>query len=248
MNAIQVLCMREVKKYLRARARVLSTLIQPFLVLLALGLGFAPIFEKAGEGNYFVFLVPGVIGSTMLFSAIFSGADLIWDRQFGFLKETLVSPISRYQIMIGRALGVTFVSLIQGVIVSIVCAVGGFHFPSLTDIVLAGVFGCLTAFMFSMIGTLLGALINDTQAFTQVVTIAIGPLFYLSGAVFPLHSQKQFVKNLAAMDPLTYGVEGIRYALTGQNLFDPWLCIAMLVILNLVCLAIATFAFSRLQQ
>lgn len=248
MSAIQVLCMREVKKYVRARARVAATLIQPFLLLLALGLGFAPIFEKAGEGNYFEFLVPGVIGSTMLFSAIFSGADLIWDRQFGFLKETLVSPMSRYQIMIGRALGVTFVSLIQGAIVSTVCAIGGFQFTSLEGILLAGLFGALTAFMFSMIGTLLGAFISDTQGFTQIVTIAIGPLFYLSGAVFPLHSQKPFVKNLAALDPLTYGIEGIRYALTGQNLFSPYVCLLALVLLNLACLGIATYAFSRIQQ
>ena len=104
MSAIYILWLRQVKRYFRARARILASLGQPLLFLLALGFGLGPIFKKAGGGDYIQFLAPGVIGMTILFTAVFSGIELIWDRQFGFLKETLVAPVPRLMIMIGRTL------------------------------------------------------------------------------------------------------------------------------------------------
>jgi len=118
MGVIYVLWLRQIRRYFRSRARIIGSLGQPLLFLLALGFGFGPIFQRAGQGNYIQFLAPGVIAMTVLFSGIFNGIELIWDRQFGFLKETLVAPVSRVTIMVGRTLGGATTSVMQGLIVA----------------------------------------------------------------------------------------------------------------------------------
>src|ERR1035437_6658830 len=121
MNVVYILWLRQLKRSARSRARIIGSLGQPLLFLLAFGFGFGPIFQKAGQGNYIQFLAPGVIAMTVLFTSIFSGIELIWDRQFGFLRETLVAPVPRILIMIGRTLGGATVSLMQGMIVVLIC-------------------------------------------------------------------------------------------------------------------------------
>src|ERR1700747_2377856 len=127
MSAIYILWLREVKRYLRSRAQIIASLGNPLLYLLVLGFGLGPVFQRAGNGNYLQFVAPGVIGMTVLFSSIFSGLGLLWDRQFGFLKETLVAPVSRLQIMIGRTLGGATVAVIQGAVILIICLIAGFR-------------------------------------------------------------------------------------------------------------------------
>ena len=105
MSTIYILWLRQIKRYLRSRSRIIGSLGQPILFLVALGFGFGPIFQRAGQGSYIEFLAPGIIAMSILFTAIFSGMEMIWDRQFGFLKETLVAPVPRLNIMIGRVLG-----------------------------------------------------------------------------------------------------------------------------------------------
>src|SRR5215813_762165 len=105
MHAIFILWLREVKKYTRSRAQIVASLGQPLLYLLVLGFGLGPIFQRAGQGSYVQFVAPGVVGMSILFTSIFSGIGLLWDRQFGFLKETLVAPVPRLAIMVGRTLG-----------------------------------------------------------------------------------------------------------------------------------------------
>jgi ABC-2 type transport system permease protein len=132
MNAIYILWLRQMKRYIRSRTRIVASLAQPLLFLFALGFGFGPVFEKAGHGNYIQFIAPGVIGMTVLFNSMFSGIELIWDRQFGFLKETLVAPVSRISIMIGRTLGGATTALVQGLIVMSVCFIAGFRIQSIS--------------------------------------------------------------------------------------------------------------------
>src|SRR5206468_11839090 len=127
MNAIYILWLRGLKRYVRSRPRIIAALGQPLLFLLGFGFGFGPIFQRAGQGSYIQFLAPGVMAMTILFTAIFSGIELIWDRQFGFLKETLVAPVPRLIIMIGRTLGGATVAVMQGLIVALICAVAGFR-------------------------------------------------------------------------------------------------------------------------
>src|SRR3972149_3477928 len=117
MSTIYILWLRQIKRYSRSRSRIIGSLGQPVLFLIALGFGFGPIFQKAGQGSYIQFLAPGSIAMSILFTAIFSGIEIIWDRQFGFLKETLVAPVSRLNIMIGRTLGGATVATLQGLVV-----------------------------------------------------------------------------------------------------------------------------------
>src|ERR1700733_8443767 len=130
MGAIYILWPRALKRYMRSRVQIVVSLGQPCLYLLALGFGLGPVFRQAGHGSYLQFMAPGVVGMTVLFSSVFSGIAMLWDRQFGFLKETLVAPVSRMQIMLGRTLGGALVALIQGVVVFLVCLAVGFRFEN----------------------------------------------------------------------------------------------------------------------
>src|ERR1700724_1817194 len=127
MEAIYILWLRELKRYTRSRAQIIASMGQPLLYLLVLGFGLGPVYQKAGGGSYLQFMAPGVIGMTVLVSSVFSGIALLWDRQFGFLKETLVAPVPRLEIMIGRTLGSATTSMFQGLLVLIICLIAGFR-------------------------------------------------------------------------------------------------------------------------
>src|SRR5947207_5135479 len=149
MSAIYILWLRELKRYTRSRAQIVASLGQPMLYLLVLGFGLGPVFKRAGNGDYLQFVAPGVIGMTVLFTSIFSGVGLLWDRQFGFLKETLVAPVPRLQIMIGRTLGGATIAVIQGLLVMTVCALAGFRPHSLAGVPVAFGFMLITAVVFA---------------------------------------------------------------------------------------------------
>src|ERR1700734_135132 len=169
MGAIYILWFRELKRYVRSRVQIVVSLGQPCLYLLALGFGLGPVFRQAGHGSYLQFMAPGVIGMAVLFSSVFSGIALLWDRQFGFLKETLVAPVPRIEIMFGRTLGSATTSMIQGLLVSIVCLIAGFRPISLSAIPVALFFLLLIAILFAALGTTIGSLIPDMQAFPIVM-------------------------------------------------------------------------------
>src|SRR4030095_16946787 len=148
MQAIYILWLRELKRYSRSRAQIVASLGQPLLYLLVLGFGLGPVFQQAGRGSYLQFVAPGVIGMSVLFTSIFSGLGLLWDRQFGFLKETLVAPVPRLHIMIGRTLGAATVSMVQAMLVPIVCVIAGFRFAHLIALPLGLLFMALIAVVF----------------------------------------------------------------------------------------------------
>src|SRR3954464_2179307 len=157
MSVVYILWLREVKKYVRSRPQIIASLGQPLMYLLALGFGLGPVFQRSGQGSYLQFIAPGVVGMAVLFTSIFSGVGLLWDRQFGFLKETLVAPVPRLQIMVGRTLGGATIALIQGTLVLTVCLVVGFRPESLAAVPLALVFMVLIAIVFAALGTALGS-------------------------------------------------------------------------------------------
>src|SRR5438067_530105 len=145
MSVIYILWLRELRRYVRSRAQVVASLGQPLLYLVVLGFGMGPVFQKAGQGNYLQFVAPGVMAMTVLFSSVFSGMGLLWDRQFGFLKETLVAPVPRLQVMMGRTSGAATVAVIQGSLVAVVCFIAGFRVVHLSAIPLALLFMALIA-------------------------------------------------------------------------------------------------------
>src|SRR5450432_2191448 len=219
MQAIYILWLRELKRYTRSRAQIIASLGQPVLYLLVLGFGLGPVFQKAGGGSYLQFMAPGVIGMAVLFSSVFSGIALLWDRQFGFLKATLVAPIPRIEIMIGRALGSATTAMIQGLLVTVVCLIAGFRPVSLAAVPLALLFLLLIAVVFSAMGTTIGSSMQDMQAFPIVMNFLVLPIFFLSGALFPLDHLPKALAIVTAMDPLSYGVDGLRTALIGRSHF-----------------------------
>jgi ABC-2 type transport system permease protein len=226
---------------------MIGSLGQPVLFLVALGFGFGPVFQKAGEGNYINFLAPGVIAMSIIFTAIFSGIEMIWDRQFGFLKETLVAPVPRLHIMIGRTLGGATVATLQGVIVLVITFCIGFQVTNWFMIPLAFVFMMLTALVFTALGTAIASVLSDMQGFQLIMNFLVMPLFFLSGAVFPLQGLPVPFQMITSLDPLSYGVDGLRGTLINSTHFGIGLDLVVLSVIAAVFLWIGSYLFSKVQ-
>lgn len=247
MNAIYILWLRQLKRYFRSRSRIVGSLGQPLLFLVALGFGFGPIYQRAGGGNYIDFLAPGVIAQGILFTAIFSGIELIWDRQFGFLKETLVAPVTRLNIMIGRTLGGATIATMQGIIVFLLTLIVGFRPHSLLTLPLALVVMFLTALLFTGLGTAIASTLQDFQGFQLIMNFLVMPLFFLSGSLFPLTSAPPFLQTVLRVNPFAYTVDGLRETLILSANFGLTTDIAVLGVLTAIVLSIGAYLFSKIQ-
>ncbi len=247
MSAIYVLWLRELRRYVRSRAQVFASLAQPVLYLVALGFGLGPVFQKAGRGSYIQFVAPGIIAMTVLFSSIFSGIGLLWDRQFGFLKETMVAPVPRIQVMLGRTLGGATVAMCQGVLVAVVCFIAGFRVTDVRMLPVAFLFMALIACLFSALGTAIGSLLENIQGFQLIMNFLVMPIFFLSGALFPLDNLPSVLSAITKVDPLSYGVDGLRTALIGVSHFGAAVDASILVALGLVFLWMGSYFFSKIQ-
>jgi ABC-2 type transport system permease protein len=247
MSAIYILWLRELKRYVRSRAQIVASLGQPLLYLLALGFGLEPVFRKAGNGSYMQFVAPGVIGMTVLFSSIFSGIGLLWDRQFGFLKETLVAPVPRIRIMSGKALGGATVAILQGLLVVIVCLLVGFRPKNIAAIPIAIVFMALIATVFASLGIAIGSKLENMQGFQLIMNFLVMPIFFLSGALFPLTNLPRPLAVITSLDPLSYGIDGLRAALIGASQFGIATDILVLCGVAVVLMALGSYFFSKIQ-
>ena len=244
---IYILWLRELKRYVRSRAQIIASLAQPMMYLMILGFGLSPVFQQAGQGSYLQFMAPGVIGMGILFTSIFSGIGLLWDRQFGFLKETLVAPVPRLHIMMGRTLGGATVAMIQGTLVLAVCLAVGFRPHSLAALPLAILFMALIAVVFASLGTAIGSTLRDMQGFQLIMNFLVLPIFFLSGALYPLNNLPRPLAAATRLDPLTYGVDGIRGALIGLSQIGPLIDFAVLLVVAGAFLALGARAFARIQ-
>jgi ABC-2 type transport system permease protein len=248
MSAIYILWWRELRRYTRSRAQMIVSLGQPLLYLLVLGTGFGHVFQRAGMGNYFQFIAPGVIGMMVLFSSIFSGLGLLWDRQFGFLKETLVAPVSRLQIMIGRTMGGATVAVIQGLVVMILAIIFGFRPQNLLSVPMAIGFMVLIALCFSALGTAIGSGLQDMQGFQLIMNFLVMPIYFLSGAIFPLTNQGVILSFVTRLDPLSYGIDGMRNVLGAPNIaFNPIVDLVVLIAVGFVLLIFGAWRFSKIE-
>lgn len=246
MQTIYILWLRQLKRYLRSKSRVFGSLAQPIFFLLALGFGFGPVFKEAGQGSYIQFLVPGIISMTIIFTSIFSGMEIIWDKQFGFLKETLVAPVYRFNIMIGRTLGGATIATFQGTMVLFLSLIAGFQPVAweLLPIIILVMF--LSALLFTALGTAIASKLDDMQGFQLIMNFLAMPLYFLSGAIFPLE-RGTVLGIIASFDPLTYTVDALRNLLTNVNFFSLARDISILAILTMIFLAIGSYFFSKVQ-
>jgi len=247
MSTIYILWLRQLKKYIRSRSRIIGSLGQPLLFLFAFGFGFGSIFQKAGQGDYIHFLTPGIISMSVLFTAIFSGIDLIWDRQFGFLKETLAAPVSRLEIMIGKTLGGATVATIQGLVVFTLTLFVGFRPQSIAMLPVAFLFIFLTAVLFTSLGIAIASLLEDMQGFQLIMNFLVMPIFFLSGAFFPLNDLPKPIEIITRIDPLTYGVDGLRESLIAFSGFGIMTDFIVLFILTIVFLLLGSYLFEKVQ-
>ena len=246
MSAIYILWLRELKRYVRSRVQIVASLGQPLLYLLVLGFGLGPIFSQAGRGNYLQFMAPGVVSMTILFSSVFSGIAMLWDRQFGFLKETLVAPVPRIQIMIGRTLGGATVAVIQGSLIFAACLIAGFR-PHLAAIPGALLVMLLIALVFSALGTAFGSVLQDMQGFQLIMNFMVLPIFFLSGALYPLENLPTVLHVITRIDPLSYGVDALRGTLIGQWQFSLATDLGLLCLIATAFLALGAYLFSKIQ-
>lgn len=247
MSAIRILWLRELKRYVRSRAQIVASLGQPLLYLLVLGFGLGPVFERAGQGSYLQFVAPGVVGMSVLFTSIFSGIGLLWDRQFGFLKETLVAPVPRLHIMVGRTLGGATVALVQGLLVLAVCLIAGFRPVHLSSLPLGLLFMALICVVFAALGTAIGSTLQNMQGFQLIMNFLVMPIFFLSGALFPLTDLPSVLSVVTRLDPLTYGIDGLRGAWLGVAHFGVMTDILVLCGVAVAFLVLGAWSFSKIQ-
>ena len=247
MNAVYIMWLREMKRFLRSKSRIVGALGQPILFLISFGYGLGSIFSAAGQGNYIEFLAPGIIGMSIIFTSIFNGMQVIWDRQFGFLKETLVAPVSRISIMFGRTLGGATVATLQGCLVLVITFFIGFHpanwllvFPALLIMFFIGI-------LFSALGMMVASLLRDMQGFQLIMNFLVMPLFFLSGALFPLKGVPTILALIARADPLSYGIDAMRALLINTSTFGLPLDLSVLTAFTLLFLALGSYFFSKIQ-
>lgn len=248
MNTIYILWQRQLKRYWRSKARIIGSLGQPLLFLVALGFGFGPVYQKAGGGNYINFLAPGIICMSILFTSVFSGIEVIWDRQFGFLKETFVAPTSRIKIILGRTFGGATVSLMQGLLVLFFSYLAGFRVVDYKFLPLAILIMFLIALLFTSLGTAIGSVLQDMQGFQLIVNFLIMPLFFLSGAIFPLQGLPKTITIIASLNPLAYGVDALRHLLVGSSHFGIGVDVTVLGTVTILLLMLGSYLFSKIEM
>ncbi len=249
MEVIYMMALRQMKLFYRSRPRVLGSIAQPTLFLLALGLGFGPVFEQAGEGiDYIQYLTPGIIGMSLLFGSMMNGMSIIWDKKFGFLKETLVAPASRVGLLIGRCLGGAVTSILQGLIVfTLSTLLLGYRLSHIWVIPLFVAVMLIIALLFSLLGTVIAAKVDDMEAFPTVMNFMILPMFFLSGAIFPIENLPSFVITITKFNPMTYGVNLLRGTMNLEYSLISLLDLGVLIILISILLGIGSSVFQKIE-
>ncbi len=250
-RAVYVLWLREVKRYSRSPSRIVSTIAMPILLLIFLGLG----FRQANFGgilpksiSYISFLVPGIIGMSLLSTSVFAGISVLWDREFGFLKEITVAPINNLSIVIGRAIGGSTTSMIQSIIVLIVAMVIGFSSENLIGFVTILIPMFLISIIFISLGLILAANMTDIQGFGMIMNLVVFPLFLLSGALFPIKALPSYIYVFSYLDPLTYGVDAMRGILCNLSAFPVVFDIFISSIFVIILLSAAVYFFNKSES
>ncbi|MEF8878950.1 MAG: ABC transporter permease [Candidatus Thermoplasmatota archaeon] len=247
LQAIYIMWQRQIIRFFRSKSRVISALARPLFFLVILGSGLRPLNMPGLEGDYFTFLAPGIIVMSIIFSSMFIGISVLWDRQFGFLQEVLVAPVSRFSILFGRTLGGATLSLFQGLIILGIAIVLNLQINSnIFGFLLSFVFMGLTAFTAVGFGLVLATKMEDFQGFQIIMTLIIMPLIFLSSAFFPLSSLPSVVNKASRLNPFFYLVDGLRGSLTGGNaILNPMINLVVSAVICIVILGIGSYLFNK---
>ena len=246
---IYTMWLREMKRFLRVKARIVGSLLMPifFLAFLGLPMSFAsqiPVPEGIG---YLDFLAPGIVGMTLLFAGTMSGASVIWDKEFGFLKEVLVAPVNRFSVILGRSLGGMTTAIIQALIIVGIAVAMGVKLSSVPGFFLAILIMIFTCATFTGFGLIIATKLGNLEGFMAIMNLIVFPIFLLSGALFPIQSMPSWLRYIMYIDPLTYGVDGLRGTLIGISAFPLWLDFTVLIVLCLALATLGSYFFSRME-
>jgi ABC-2 type transport system permease protein len=247
VRGIYTLWKRELLRFLRERTRLVSSVVTPILWLIIFGTGLGLSLGRSTGYNYQEFIFPGIIAQTLLFTAMFMGISVIWDKQFGFMKEILVAPISRLSIYIGKMLGVGTSSMIQGIIVLFLGFLIGIP---LSVIMFAEIIPLMILITIGVvcIGLVIASVLNSLENFGAIVTFVNMPMFFLSGALFPVATLPAWLKWVFYINPLTYSVDALRAITMGSQwttIFPLWVDIAIIVAFDVAMIVVGSYLFSR---
>ena len=249
-QAIYIMWLRQMKRFIRSRGRLIATIVQPlfFLVILGSGLRSAVMPGMVGD-DYLAFLAPGIIAMAILFSSMFTGISVLWDKQFGFLQEVLVAPVSRFSIIIGRTLGGATIALIQGFIILFIAFGLGVPIAGISGLLLTIVFMVLSAFTAVGFGLVIASKMENFQGFQIIMNLIIMPLLFMSSAFFPIATNPNIpniIAKLSFFNPLFYMVDGIRGSLTGvNNVVDPLVDLVIVLVICIFMLGLGSYFFSK---
>ena len=245
--AVFVLVERELRRFWRSKSRLVSSIIQPLFLLIALGGGLsAAVIMKGYGGTYFEFMAPGIAIMSVVSTGLFLGVSVIWDRMFGFMKEILVAPISRVSIALGKAIGGAIIATLNGVIVLIIGMAFGVIQPSFVFLPLVlAMF--ITGLIFACFGISMASIIEDMQAFQLISNLLFTPMIFLSGAFYPLSNAPDPLKYASMINPMAYPVDLARGLITGVFYFPPFVDVLMLLLLFAVSLSMASYLFNKIK-
>jgi len=247
-NVIYTIWLRTMKRYVRLKSRIIGSIGMPLFFLLFLGLGLNSVVTIPGLGqNYTQFIIPGIVCFMVTYTSFQSGIQILWDKQFGFLKEILVAPVSRLDIVFGQTLGGATTAVLQGIIIMVISLFIGLHLVSLIDFLIAFGFMVLIGIAFTAFGIAIASRMEDPTGYQFIMSFIVLPIFGLSGAIFPISSLPAWIAPVTLCDPLTYGVEGIRYGLTGISQINPIVCLAALGFFAIVMTIVGAFLFRKMN-
>ncbi|MCL6558747.1 MAG: ABC transporter permease [Firmicutes bacterium] len=248
LKVVYIIWLREFKTFLRERSRIVGMIGQPLLYLLIVGQGIASgmsLNNAPGGLDYLKFMYPGIIGMSILFTSIFSAVSIIWDREFGFLKEIMVALVSRISIAVGRIAGGISSSLLQGISILLISLLLGFKIKGFFPFVFSIIFMTLVSATFVAIGLGIASQMKDVHGFSLIINFLIFPFFFLSGALCPIQNLPEIVRALSYIDPLTYGVDGLRRLLVGASHFSLFFNVLAISVFSLLTIIISAYLFER---
>lgn len=248
LTAIYFMWRRELMRFFRSKSRVIGSLAMPFFFMAILGTSLGGAMNlPEGNGSYLEFLMPGILSMVLLFGSVFTGVIVIMDRQFGFLKETLVAPVSRTSIVLGKSLGGATTAVLQGLMmmglaILLGASVDVSALPAV--ILLMG----LISMAFVALGVAIGSVLEDMHGFQLIMNFLVMPMFFLSGALFPLSNAPEIVRAVSYIDPLTYAVEAMRYFLSGSSDMPIMLSVGVLLGFFAATTLLSTYLFNRIES
>ena len=248
INTVYTMWLREMLRFWRSKSRIIGALATPLFFLIILGTGFSSSFQLQGGGTFNKsYLAPGLIGMAVLFSSLMGGVSIIWDREFGFLKEILIAPVSRFFVALGKAVGGVTTAMIQGILIMVIAWLIGVKYVSIPGVLGSIVIMFVMGIGFIGLGIALASRIESHEGFQMVMSFLTMPLVLLSGAFFPISNLPAWLKVFVYANPLTYGVEALRFFLLGSSTIPVSLSITVLVLFAFAMTALGGKMFGKMR-